>query len=257
MASLCRSGRDAVVSLTTSRAALWMLPMHTDPTPACHHPDPGDILIPMSELSGNNSEVSPVGSHVTELIRAASQGEPSAAGQLFPLIYNELRALAQRQLAHERPNHTLQPTALVHEVYLKLIRNEEIDWKGKGHFYVAAVEAMRRILVDHARQHGAIKRGRDWRNVSLKLSDLVSGRGLDELLEVNDELECLKAQDPVAAQIVHLRFFVGLSIEDTAKALGTSPRSVDRQWQYAKAWLKKRLTDKDAGSNPAKETESK
>lgn len=196
----------------------------------------------MSNVSGHTSDTSDAAGAVTLLIQAAAKGEPRAAEQLFPLIYNELRALAQNQMARERSNHTLQATALVHEAYMKLVKNVDINWTGRGHFYIAAAGAMRRILVDHARTRGAIKRGGDWNNVSLNLNDLAEGRGLDELLGIDEELTRLAAEDPQAAQVVHLRFFVGLSVNDIAKALNIAPRSVDRLWQYAKAWLKTRLT---------------
>ena len=208
----------------------------------CQPHAPSDILMSMSNVSGHTSDTSDPAGAVTLLIQAAANGEPRAAEQLFPLIYNELRALAQNQMARERSDHTLQATALVHEAYMKLVKNVDINWTGRGHFYIAAAGAMRRILVDHARTRGAIKRGGDWNNVSLNLNDLAEGRGLDELLGIDEELTRLAAEDPQAAQVVHLRFFVGLSVNDTAKALDIAPRSVDRQWQYAKAWLKSRLT---------------
>ena len=209
--------------------------------------------MPMSNVSGHTSGISDAAGAVTQLIQAAARGAPRAAEELFPLIYAELRALAQNQMARERSDHTLQATALVHEAYLKLVRNEDIDWSGRGHFYVAAAEAMRRILVDHARTRGAVKRGADWNNVSLNLADLASGKGLDELLGIDEELTRLAAADPEAARVVHLRFFVGLSVNDTAKALGIAPRSVDRQWQYARAWLKNRLTAADQPPNRTQE----
>ncbi|HEY3243210.1 MAG TPA: sigma-70 family RNA polymerase sigma factor [Phycisphaerae bacterium] len=186
---------------------------------------------------------------ITRLLRAAAQGEPQAAEQLFPVIYGQLRALAQNYMQGERADHTLQATALVHEAYLRLVQNEHIDWTGRAHFYVAAADAMRRVLIDHARQRGAQKRGADWDQVTLNLSDLAAGRGLDELLAVDEALEELAAADSRTAQVVRLRFFVGLSIDDTARALGLSPRSVDREWQYARAWLKKRLSASDAAGH--------
>ena len=178
---------------------------------------------------------------MTDLLNAASRGEPLAAEQLMPLVYAQLRALALNYMRGERRDHTLQATALVHEAYLRLVQNESIDWKGRGHFYVAAAEAMRRVLIDHARQRGAVKRGGNWNNVTLDLSDLAAGKGLDELLEVNDALDQLTAMDPRTAQVVRLRFFAGLSVDETALVMGMSARSVDREWQYARAWLGKRL----------------
>jgi len=195
---------------------------------------------------------------VTDLLNAASRGEPLAAEQLMPLVYAQLRALAQSYMRGERRDHTLQATALVHEAYLRLVQNESIDWKGRGHFSVAAAEAMRRVLIDHARQRGAVKRGGSWNNVTLNLSDLAAGKGLNELLEVNDAIDQLTAMDPRTAQVVRLRFFAGLSVDETALVMGLSARSVDREWQYARAWLRKRLgdltgKDPDGAGGPEKE----
>jgi RNA polymerase sigma factor (TIGR02999 family) len=160
----------------------------------------------------------------------------------LPLVYAQLRALAQKHLDGERTDHTLQATALVHEAYLRLVQNDQVDWKGRGHFYVAAADAMRRVLVDHARRSGAAKRGGDWKKVTLNLGDLAAGRGLSELLAVDEALEQLSAVEPLSAEVVRLRFFAGLGVDETALALGISSRSVDREWQYARAWLKKRLS---------------
>ena len=180
---------------------------------------------------------------VTTLLNAAAEGDPSAADQLLPLVYSQLRALAQRHMLGERCDHTLQATALVHEAYLRLVENAGIDWKRRGHFYLAAADAMRRVLVDHARARGAAKRGGSWKNVTLDLDDLIEERGMGELLAIDEALEQLAASDPRAAQVVRLRFFAGLSVDDTAVALQLSPRSVDREWQYARAWLRQRLSD--------------
>jgi RNA polymerase sigma factor (TIGR02999 family) len=180
---------------------------------------------------------------VTALLHAAARGEENAPEQLLPLVYAQLRALAQKHMRGERSDHTLQATALVHEAYVRLVQNENIDWKGRGHFYVSAANAMRRVLIDHARSSGAVKRGGDWNNVSLNLADLAAGRGLNELLGVDEALDELASIEPRAAEIVRLRFFAGLSVDDTAKALDIAPRSVDREWQYARAWLRKRLDE--------------
>jgi RNA polymerase sigma factor (TIGR02999 family) len=195
----------------------------------------------MSDLSNNAPEVPLSATGVTELLHAAGRGETRAAERLLPLVYAQLRALAQKHMLGERSDHTLQATALVHEAYLRLVQNEQVDWKGRAHFYSAAADAMRRVLVDHARRSGAAKRGGDWKNVTLNLADLAEGRGLSELLCVDEALEQLAASEPRAAEVVRLRFFAGLSVDDTALALGLSPRSVDREWQYARAWLKRRL----------------
>ncbi len=195
----------------------------------------------MSDSPHDPPETPPSAIGVTELLHAAGRGETRAAEQLWPLVYAQLRALAQKHMLGERPDHTLQATALVHEAYLRLVQNEQVDWKGRAHFYGAAADAMRRVLVDHARARGAAKRGGDWKNVTLNLADLAEGRGLGELLCVDEALEQLAASEPRAAEVVRLRFFAGLSVDDTARALGLSPRSVDREWQYARAWLKRRL----------------
>ncbi|MBI5763116.1 MAG: sigma-70 family RNA polymerase sigma factor [Planctomycetes bacterium] len=180
-------------------------------------------------------------SDVTRILNAVVAGETRAADELLPLVYAELRALAQKHLSAERADHTLQATALVHEAYIRMVDHKDADWKGRGYFYVAAGEAMRRVLIDHARRSGAAKRGGDWNNVSLKLADLAAGQGLSDLLAVNDALDQLAVDDPHAARVVNLRFFAGLSVDETAEALGISPRTVDREWQYAKAWLRKKL----------------
>jgi RNA polymerase sigma factor (TIGR02999 family) len=197
-----------------------------------------DILL---DMSGTKPEPSPT--QVSKLLRAAAQGEPMVAEQLLPLVYDQLRALAQKYMRGERTGHTLQATALVHEAYLRLVQNDQIDWKGRGHFYIAAADAMRRVLIDHARKHGAVKRGGDWSNVTLNLAELVAGKGLNELLLVDEALDELTAADPRTAQVVRLRFFAGLEVDEAARVLGVSPRTVDREWQYARAWLKRRLND--------------
>jgi RNA polymerase sigma factor (TIGR02999 family) len=171
-----------------------------------------------------------------------SPEEPRSVAQLVPLVYAQLRALAQKHLANERVDHTLQTTALVHEAYLRLVQNGQVDWNSRGHFYMAAAEAMRRVLLDHARHSGAVKRGGEWKKVSLQLADLTAGQGLGELLAVDDALEQLEAIEPRSAAVVRLRFFGGLSVDETALAMGISSRSVDREWQYARAWLRKRLS---------------
>ena len=203
-----------------------------------------DILPAMSAASHDSPE-SPPPAAVTELVRAAARGQPGAAEQLLPLVYGQLRALAQRYMGGERTDHTLQATALVHEAYLRLVQNEHIDWNGRAHFYVAAADAMRRVLVDHARRCGAAKRGAQWNHVTLNLADLAAGRGLSELLAVDEALDALAASEPRTAEVVRLRFFAGLSVDDTARALDVSPRSVDREWQYARAWLRQRLSGAD------------
>jgi RNA polymerase sigma factor (TIGR02999 family) len=180
---------------------------------------------------------------VTALLRAAARGETLAAEELLPLIYAQLRALAQKYMHGERSDHTLNATALVHEAYLRLVQNEHIDWQGRAHFYFAAAGAMRRVLVDHARSRGAVKRRANLNAMTLNLADLAAGRGLDELLVVDEALDELAGIDARAAAVVRIRFFAGLSVHDTARMLKLSPRTVDRDWEYARAWLKKRLSE--------------
>jgi RNA polymerase sigma factor (TIGR02999 family) len=166
----------------------------------------------------------------------------------LPLVYDELRKLAAQRLANEKPGQTLQATALVHEAYLRLVGNQAPStkhqaphWNSRGHFFAAAAEAMRRILVDVARQRQAHKRGGDARRLSLDEAALVSSKPDENILELNDALEKLTGRDPQAAQLVKLRFFAGLTAEQAADALGISPRTADRIWTYARAFLLKEL----------------
>jgi len=180
---------------------------------------------------------------VTQLLQAAARGEPHAARELLPLVYAQLRALAQQYMLAERSSHTLQATALVHEAYIRLVQSDQIDWNGRSHFYLTAGEAMRRILVDHARTKGATKRGGRLKTISLELVDLSDGEGLGEMLAIDELLQELARSEPQAAKVVNLRFFAGIGVDDTARALNISPRTVNREWQYARAWLKMRLTE--------------
>jgi len=176
---------------------------------------------------------------VTRILSAMEQGDPHAASQLLPLVYDELRKLAAYRLAHQTPGQTLQPTALVHEAYLRLVGDPEgQDWDSRGHFFAAAAEAMRRILVENARRKGRRKRGG-----SLTRRDLVDAEQLTEpevsedLLALDEALTRLASVDARAARLVELRYFAGLSIPETAQTLGISPRTADRLWAYARAWL--------------------
>lgn len=193
---------------------------------------------------------------VTRLLQAASRGEQQAVSDLLPLVYDQLRALAQRRLKSERPDHTLEATALVHEAYLKLVGQEQIDWKGRAHFYVAAADAMRRILIDHARQKGARKRGAGWERAKLSMDEITKGEHLDELLMLDEALAQLDEQDPDAGRVVRLRFFAGLTVDETAEAMELSPRTVEREWSFARAWLQSRLGDADWRARQAETEES-
>jgi RNA polymerase sigma factor (TIGR02999 family) len=173
---------------------------------------------------------------VTHLLEAIDRGDPRAGEQLLPLVYDELRRLAAQKLAQELPGQTLQATALVHEAYLRLIGTGDPGWDGRGHFFAAAAEAMRRILVDHARACMAAKRGAG-RRVAVDL-DLLSGADADEeMLAVHDALDRLAAVEPRVADLVTLRYFGGRTIREAADDLGIAPRTADAWWAYARAWL--------------------
>ncbi len=161
---------------------------------------------------------------------------------LLPLVYDQLRAVAQRALAADRPDHTLQATALVHEAYLKLVGEREIPWASRAHFHVAAAEAMRRILLDHARARGRVKRGGG--RARLTLSDVAElATKPEEIVRFDEGFRRLEDESPEAAEIVRLRFFAGLSVEQTAEALGVSTSTVDRRWAFARAWLYQAFRD--------------
>jgi RNA polymerase sigma factor (TIGR02999 family) len=157
--------------------------------------------------------------------------------RLLPLVYDELRGLARAKLRHERQGHSLQATALVHEAYIRMLGAERPSWNDRGHFFRAAAEAMRRILIDHARKRGRAKRGGD--RVQVTLGDVSVGTGLplEDLLALDEAIQRLEGQDPRMAEIVRLRFFAGLSVEETANALEVSERTVKREWAVARAWL--------------------
>jgi RNA polymerase sigma factor (TIGR02999 family) len=187
-------------------------------------------------------------SDVTRTLSAIEQGDPSAAAQLLPLVYDELRQLAAQKLAHEQPGQTLQATALVHEAYLRLVGGEQTrDWDGRGHFFAAAAEAMRRILVDNARRKRRPKHGGDRQRVELNDALDVAEPG-DELLALNDALDRFAAQEPVKAELVKLRYFAGLSLEEAAACLGISEATAKRYWAVARAWLFADLSE--AGDGP-------
>ena len=183
-------------------------------------------------------------SEVTRILSAIEQGDPHAASQLLPLVYDELRQLAAHKLAHENPGQTLQPTALVHEAYLRLVATpatqageDEPQWDSRGHFFAAAAEAMRRILVEQARRKKRIKHGGDLQRVDLEGQDVPVRPPPEEILALDDALTRLAEEDPEAARVVQLHFFAGLSIEQAAEALGVSRATAYRQWSYARAWL--------------------
>lgn len=178
---------------------------------------------------------------VTQLLNAIAQGDPHAASQLLPLVYEELRRLAARKLSQEQPGQTLSATALVHEAYLRLAGDAARDWDSRGHFFTAAAEAMRRILVESARRKQRRKHGGDRRRVPLDDFAALEGTPSDDLLALNEALTQLAEEDPLKARLVELRFFAGLSVEDAARCLGISRATADRYWAYARAWLFEKL----------------
>ena len=175
---------------------------------------------------------------VTQLLVAWSHGNDGALTELTPLVYEDLRRLAHRHMGGQRPDHTLQTTALVHEAYLRLADQTNPNWQTRAHFFASAGEAMRRILVDHARRKGSLKRGGSNEREELHESQLALTAPPDELLAAHEALEELAQKDPAAAELVKLRYFVGFSLEESAAALGLSPRSAGRLWSFARAWLR-------------------
>jgi RNA polymerase sigma factor (TIGR02999 family) len=179
---------------------------------------------------------------VTRILSAVEQGDRHAAEQLLPLIYAELRKLAAAKLAQEKPGQTLQATALVHEAYLRLVSpGEEQRWDSRGHFFAAAAEAMRRILVENARRKGRLKRGAGRKRVNLDQVEAASAAPTEDLLALDEALLALAAEDAPKAELVKLRYFAGLSIEEAARCLGISRATAARYWSYARAWLYDRL----------------
>jgi RNA polymerase sigma factor (TIGR02999 family) len=191
---------------------------------------------------------------VTRILDAIEQGDPQAVDQLLPLVYDELRRLAAQKLAHETPGQTLQPTALVHEAYLRLVGHPDGDasgkqsWDSRGHFFAAAAEAMRRILVDSARRKKRHKHGGQLQRLALEDHDVPVEPPADDMLALDTALTRLAEDDPEAARVVQLHFFAGLSIEQIGEALGVSRATAYRQWSYARAWLRSAM---DEGEAPA------
>ncbi len=182
-------------------------------------------------------------SDVTRILSAIENGDPQAADELLPLVYEELRKLATMRMARETPGHTLQPTALVHEAWLRLVGNKKTQWDGRAHFFGAAAEAMRRILVDRARRKNAIRHGAGQQRVDLQDANLAAPDDNEQLLAVNDALEKLAAQDKAKAELVKLRYFTGMTLEEAARILGISEPTAKRQWAFAKAWLHREINN--------------
>ena len=180
-------------------------------------------------------------SQVTQLLETLEPGDRHAGEQLFADVYVELRALAARYLHRERKSHTLQPTALVHEAYLKLVGHTRVDWQGRAHFLAFAAQAMRQILVDHARRHRAAKRGGDRHRIALDDNLVIESNRNVDLLALEDALTKLAKLNPRQAQMIELRFFGGLDIAEVAKVMEMSKRSVEREWTMVRAWLRREL----------------
>jgi RNA polymerase sigma factor (TIGR02999 family) len=186
--------------------------------------------------------VAPNPEQVSQLLDQMKEGDESAAERLMPLVYAEFRALAARYLKRERANHTLQPTALVNEAYLKLVDQSRVQWQGRTHFFAVGAQAMRRILVDHARRRQRLRHGGQRARVTLDEAVALSPQRDEDVLALDEALERLSKLDPRQAQVVELRFFAGLSVEEVADLLGVSKRTVEGDWTMARAWLHRELS---------------
>jgi RNA polymerase sigma factor (TIGR02999 family) len=180
-------------------------------------------------------------SDFTRILDRVQGGDPKAAHELLPLVYEELRKLAAHKMAGELPGQTLQPTALVHEAWLRLVGSTDQSWNSRGHFFAAAAEAMRRILVENARRKGRRKHGGELQRLDFSDLDVASAESDDAVLAVSEALDRLARHDPTGAELIKLRFFAGLSNADAAKALGLAERTAKRTWAYARAWLYEEL----------------
>ena len=190
---------------------------------------------------------------VTQILNAIEQGETHAAAELLPLVYDELRKLAATRMAAEAPGQTLDATALVHEAYLRLVGGQaQQDWNSRGHFFAAAAEAMRRILVESARAKRSLKRGGEIKRVNFDEAVLLAEEPAEDLLALDEALDRLAAQDPAKAELVKLRYFAGLTIEQAAQSLGLSRSTADRYWAYSKVWLYRAVTGVPGCSHDSK-----
>ena len=185
---------------------------------------------------------------ITQLLADWGKGDKSALEKLMPFIHSELRQIARRQMSQERPGHTLQATALINEAYLKLLGQERFEWHNRAHFFAVCAQIMRHILIDHARAHARDKRGGGAIKVSLNDADaaVMGGEKVEQLMALEDALRSLERVDPQKGRIVELRYFGGLSIEETAEVLNISPRTVRREWQRSKAWLYRMIVEGNA-----------
>ena len=188
-------------------------------------------------------------SDVTQILVAIDRGDVRAADKLLPVVYQELRRLAAQQMNKESPGQTLQATALVHEAYLRLVGAKGRNWDGRAHFFAAAAEAMRRILIDNARRKKRLMHGGDRKKVTLNEAEFVIDAPSDDLIALDEALKKLTIEDPVKAELVKLRYFAGLTVEEAAKMLKISRATADRYWSYARAWLFHEMTE-DSGETP-------
>jgi len=186
--------------------------------------------------------------NVTQILSEIEHGDPAAAERLLPVVYDELRKLAAARLAHEKPGQTLQATALVHEAYLRLVgaASREQTWNSRGHFFAAAAEAMRRILVNRARDKSRLKRGGERHRIDLDHIEIALDTADVELIELDDAIQMLASEDAIGANLVKLRFFAGLTLGEAAESLGIPRRTADRHWAYARAWLYDQLSGGEA-----------
>ncbi|MHC4092584.1 MAG: ECF-type sigma factor [Planctomycetota bacterium] len=190
------------------------------------------------------------GEQVTRLLEAVRAGHESAAGELLQLVYGELKQMAHRQMAHVPPGDTLQPTALVHEAYLHMFGKERPQWANRAHFFKAAARAMRDIVIEQARRHASLKRGGGRKRVTFDEAIIATDSEADDLLALHDALGELEAVDGASAELVMLRYFAGLTVSETAEVMGIAPRTLDRYWRHARAWLRQRINEKtDEGSD--------
>lgn len=180
-------------------------------------------------------------SDVTHILQSIHAGDLQAADELLPLVYDELRRIAAYKMAQELPGHTLQPTALVHEAWLRLVGDDIPKFEGSAHFFAVAAEAMRRILIEAARRKRSLKRGGAFARTELYESQLIQSTPTEEMLAVDEALDLLAAEDPEAANLVKLRYFVGMTMAESATALGLPVRNVERLWAYARAWLRRKI----------------
>ena len=190
----------------------------------------------------SSSDDRPGSADVTVLLDRVAAGDRQSTDRLLEAVYDQLRKIAQQRMQDEKPGHTLQATALVHEAYLRLVRNsEKLQWSSRAQFYVAAAQAMQRILIEHARKKKRLKRGGDRQPVAANVVDLAGDENLEDVTALHEAIDRLEAEDPRAALVTRLRFYAGLTVQETAKAMKVSERTVMREWVYARAWLRDAL----------------